>query len=104
MGRRKKNQRGALLTAVIFLTAVLWLFAAVSGVERDSGEEGCQQLELALRRAAAACYAAEGSYPPSASYLTEHYGIRIGDGYMVHYDIFASNLMPDITVLEKETP
>jgi len=61
------------------------------------------QLELAVRRSAVACYAAEGIYPPTLDYLVEHYGVQIEDQYIVYYDIFASNLMPDITVLEKDT-
>ena len=37
-------------------------------------------------------------------YLEEHYGIQIDESrYTVYYDIFGSNLMPDITVLENET-
>ena len=58
--------------------------------------------EDALRRASVACYAAEGIYPPNLDYLREHYGIQIDETrYMVVYDVFASNLMPDITVLEQ---
>ena len=49
-----------------------------------------------------ACYAAEGIYPPDLDYLEEHYGLQIDrDRYTVFYQIFASNLMPDITVLEQ---
>ena len=60
-------------------------------------------MEDALRRAAVACYAAEGIYPPDISYLEEHYGIQIDkDRFAVYYDVFASNLMPDITVIEKQ--
>ena len=60
-------------------------------------------METALRRAAAACYAAEGIYPPTVAYLQEHYGVQIEeDRYLVFYDVFANNLMPDITVLERD--
>ena len=59
------------------------------------------QLEDTLRRTAAACYAAEGIYPPNVEYMEEHYGIHIDDKhFVVKYDVIASNLMPDITVLE----
>ena len=48
-----------------------------------------------------ACYAAEGVYPPTLDYLEQHYGIQVDETrYMVSYDIFASNLMPEITVLD----
>ena len=56
-----------------------------------------------LRRGCAACYAAEGIYPQDLEYLEEHYGVQVdGDRYVVHYEIFAQNLMPDITVLENK--
>lgn len=48
-----------------------------------------------------ACYAAEGVYPPDLEYLKEHYGLQVDENqYTVRYDVFAENLMPDITVLE----
>ena len=35
--------------------------------------------------------------------MEERYGLQIDtDRYTVYYDVFASNLMPDITVLENE--
>ncbi len=61
-------------------------------------------METALRRAAVACYAAEGIYPPTLDYLKQHYGVQIDENrYAVFYEVFADNLMPDITVLVKET-
>ncbi len=60
--------------------------------------------ELALlveqvRRAAVACYASEGRYPQSLSYLEEEYGLRYDkERFIVRYDAFASNIMPDIGV------
>lgn len=102
MSRKKGNRTAVLLPAAI--AAVLLLFlTGLSNLDRDSSEEGRQQLEDALRRAAVACYAAEGIYPPDLDYLKEHYGIQVDEKhYAVFYEVFASNLMPDITVLERE--
>ena len=101
MSRKKGNRTAVLLPAAI--AAVLLLFlTGLSNLDRDSSEEGRQQLEDALRRAAVACYASEGIYPPSLSYLTKHYGVQINEErYTVFYEVFADNLMPEITVLEK---
>lgn len=90
--------------ALLAAAACLILFlTSLSSVDKRQGEEGRQQLETALRRAAVACYAAEGVYPPTVEYLQQHYGVQIEeDRYIVFYEIFANNLMPDITVLEKE--
>ena len=89
----------------LLAVAVLLVFlASLSNLEQGRSEEDKRQLENALRRASVACYAAEGIYPPNLDYLREHYGIQIDETrYTVVYDIFASNLMPDITVLE-QTP
>lgn len=82
--------------------AVLCFTLAVSQLREDRSDEGKRILEEALRRTAVACYASEGFYPPSVAYMQEHYGLRYDDeAYVVHYQVFASNLMPDITVLDK---
>ena len=85
----------ALAVALCFLLAVLRL-------EQDRRAEGLRQLEDALRRTAVSCYAAEGFYPPNVAYMQERYALQWDESrYAVHYNRFASNLMPDITVLEK---
>lgn len=81
--------------------AVLLFFAtALDSLDSGREDESLHQLEEALRRGCVACYAAEGIYPPTLDYLTEHYGIQIDTSrYTVDYTPIASNLMPDITVL-----
>lgn len=103
-----KKNRSALRTLCLALAVVaLAVFAgsfflrSVDNLEEDRREAGAQQLEEAVRRAAVSCYASEGFYPPSLAYLQEHYGIQVDEErYYVFYEIFAENLMPDITVVE----
>jgi len=89
--------------ALVLILGVLGCFLlGVTCLERGQQQEDCRRLEEALRRGAVACYGAEGFYPPDLEYLCGHYGVQYEkDRYVVHYDAFASNLMPDITVLEK---
>ena len=104
MGQRKRPRRilSILLAPVGSLAAVPWLATAVSDLASGQDEEAMQELEESLRRSAVACYAAEGVYPPDLAYLEEHYGVQIDEKrFVVYYDAFASNMMPDITVLEK---
>ena len=83
---------------------LLWLFLAVFHLRDGQAREGRQQLEDALRRSCVACYASEGIYPPSLAYLQEHYGVQIDESrYTVFYEVYADNLMPEITVLEKKS-
>jgi len=87
------------LVAVIIL---LCFIIALNNLDNGQTEEGRLQLEDSIRRAAVACYAAEGIYPPDVEYLQNHYGIQIDEEkYAVFYDIFGSNLMPEITVVVK---
>lgn len=85
----------------ILLLSSLILLTALRNTADESDIKGKEQLETALRRSVMACYAAEGVYPPGVDYLKEHYGLIINDDkYSVHYDAFAENLMPEITVIE----
>ena len=101
--RRSLSLR-VLLTPLCALAVMLLFFTALSNLDSGRNEEGRQQLETSLRRAAVACYAAEGFYPPGLDYLEEHYGLQIDqERYTVFYEIFGENLMPGITVLEKRS-
>lgn len=103
--KQVKNHRilRRMLSALAVLIVVACFFAALRNLRSGQGEAGRQQLETALRRAAVACYAAEGVYPPDLDALTAHSGVQIDEAhYAVFYEIFADNLMPDITVLEKQ--
>ena len=52
----------------------------------------------------AQCYALEGRYPPDLGYLENNYGLRLDtDRYLYHYEMFASNIFPDVQVFLKGT-
>ena len=87
------------LAAVAILLCFL---RAVTGLSDGQAEEEMRQIEESVRRAAVACYATEGAYPPDLAYLQQRYGLQLeSDRYMISYEAIASNLMPEITVLEK---
>ena len=103
--KRKKTVRriGKALLPVLAAGVAAWLFfTGLTDLDAGQSEQGIQQLEQALRRAAVSCYAAEGRYPDEVGYLKSYYGVQIDeDRYIVHYRVFAENLMPDITVTVK---
>lgn len=93
----------ALLLPVLVLAVLLGFSTALGNLDAGRAQENRGQLETAIRRSCVACFAAEGSYPQDLQYLEDHYGLQIDrDRYAVFYDVFAENLMPDITVLELE--
>lgn len=98
---KRRINFGPVLLVPAALAVLLLFTSALSNLQDGRISEGRQQLEDAVRRSAVACYAAEGIYPPNLEYLEEHYGIQVDrERYTVMYEIFASNLMPDVTVLE----
>ena len=94
----KENGAAILLFAVIML---LMLYGFQDAAQ-SSQAEGLRMAEDNLRRAVVSCYALEGRYPPDVKYLQEQYGLQLNEEkYIVHYELFAENIMPDITVLER---
>lgn len=88
-----------ILTAVVLVC--VWNGISVTA-DRTKAQEK-QSLEEAVRRDMVTCYALEGVYPESLDYLKEHYGLTYNeDRYIVNYEVLGSNLMPDVTVMEKK--
>ena len=68
--------------------------------EKSSKAENARILEDSIRRAIIVNYSIKGTYPESIKALQEDYGIVIDESkYLVHYSIFASNIMPDMSVI-----
>ena len=89
-----------ILTWLAPLLAAAWLLSAAGNLDAGQAEEELRQMEQAVRRAAVACYAAEGAYPPNLERLQADYGLQVDEArYTVAYTVFAENLMPEITVL-----
>ena len=91
----------ALVLLMILLIGGVWL--VVSRLGDKSGTAQTQFVTDAVHNAALTCYAVEGAYPTDLEYLRAHYGLAYDQSrYMVRYDSFGMNLMPDITVTELE--
>lgn len=87
----------------IFLASCLFASFALQDTMEQTKVQQKQQLEVVLKRAIIECYALEGTYPPNIHYLESYYGIVIShEKYIVYYDIFASNIMPEFKVIERE--
>lgn len=101
------KQRSFLIIKIVLLTAVIGglLYAMNAGAARlnRAGGESMKQLENSIRKATMTCYATEGVYPPTLEYLKKNYGIQIDESrFTVFYEVFAKNLMPEITVMENQ--
>ena len=107
---RKKNiyRKGlldilrSLLIPIVFTIVVMGMIIyGLQQTEASSRAEGLKILEDSIRRAIITAYAVEGRYPDSVAHIQEHYGIHIDSSrYIVHYQVFASNVLPNVTVIE----
>lgn len=91
------------LIMVAFMAAISFgILREIDEFWADSKSERIDVAESAIKRAALQCYALEGSYPSDLKYLEDNYGIILNEErYFYQYEIFASNIMPEIVVLEK---
>ena len=91
------------LGLLVFSAVAAWMVLGVREASEVSDREGLRLAEQAVRQAAVSCYALEGTYPATYEDLKRSSGIAVDEEkYSVFYDIFASNIMPDITVLERQ--
>ncbi|GAA6493645.1 MAG TPA: hypothetical protein H9782_05155 [Candidatus Bariatricus faecipullorum] len=101
--KKQKNLFGNLFVSLALFALVIALFySGVTSLSERTVSEQKETLETALHRAAVYCYSIEGTYPESLEYLETVYGITYDKSrFFVDYQVLGSNLMPDITVIER---
>ena len=93
----------AALGIVLFAVMILWLVLALGNASHASDEERLALVKQSVENGITLCYAAEGVYPDSLEYLTQSYGVVFDERrYLVHYERFASNVRPTVTVIQRE--
>ena len=98
--KQLKHYRGWIVTLCIFALLLGFTMRNVGSVEQKTLLQRQENLRSATLRAAVACYSVEGVYPNNVEYLVEHYGLRYDtETFILQYDAFAENILPDIRVL-----
>ena len=86
---------------LIFIALILAFVLLINNITTKNSGRELQIVRDAVKNAALTCYAVEGAYPDSVEYLRENYHLAYDeDRYMITYDAFASNMIPDIWVTE----
>lgn len=92
----------AAASVLLFAALIVWFAAAVSSAGNASDERQLEEIKQSVENGITMCYSIEGAYPESIEYLTESYGVVYDtDRYIVHYDCFAANVRPTVTVIER---
>lgn len=103
---KREHNLAPLKAAVMIVVMALAVFCLNKSVQKmGTGQqaESLKQLDSSIRKAVLTCYATEGVYPPSMDYLQKNYGIQVDEErFTVFYEIYGDNLMPNITVMERQ--
>ena len=86
--------KGHLLSIVFFIVIFGLFIGGIRSAEANSAAEEKRVLEESINKAVVSCYALEGAYPDSIEHLE--------DKYRILYSVFASNLMPEISVVSMD--
>ena len=102
----QKQQRHVpkfLLSVCVFLAILIFFIQGISSLTESTVRRQKESLENALMRNITYCYTVEGRYPESLDYLKENYGLVYDeDLFFVDYHAMGSNILPDVTIIEKE--
>jgi len=83
----------------LLIVAMVWF--GLRGTEVANRAEGVRILEETLMRVAIHSYAVEGYFPETLDYIIESYGVYVDrTRFLVHYSVFAENILPDIRVFD----
>lgn len=87
---------------VFFLVIIVVFVVGITMISSNNSKDEKDILEKALNKDIVHCYAVEGYYPPSLDYIEEHYGLTYDhDKYIVDYESIGNNIMPTVTIVEK---
>lgn len=101
-GKKPHSLWKSVAGAFVFLAAVFLFSQGLNQLSVKTGQEQKKNLEEAVWRGITQCYAIEGRYPESLEYLKEEYGVQYdSDRFFVDYQALGSNLVPDVTIIEK---
>lgn len=102
--KRKSSgfRRSLALAIVVFAVLIAGATGLISRISGVSSEAEHKLVVDAVQASALTCFAVEGGYPQSLQYLKDNYGLTYdSERFMVVYNAFASNILPDIRVLER---
>ncbi len=90
------------LSYFIFVALFVLFIYGLLSVSNTTTNKQEESLRNALNRNIIHCYCTEGTYPPSLSYLEEHYGLTYDkDTFYIEYIAYGSNILPEVTIMRK---
>lgn len=101
--KSSSRKRELLFPGISFLVIVGCLLGGGVYFAKLSNMQTIELLRQTARKAVVQCYTIEGEYPSDLEYLEKNYGLEYDhEKYFIDYELFASNVMPNIDVFERE--
>jgi len=98
---KKRIMESMNFSVFFFLVVIIVFLFGISFISSTSSRDQKQVLTDAVSKDIIHCYAVEGYYPPSLSYLEEHYGLTYDKSrYLIDYVPIGDNIMPSVTIVE----
>lgn len=102
---KKKRRSGYLeivLVVIFFAVIIIWFSVGFANISSSTSKENLNEATQSVKKAVTLCYSIEGSFPPNIQYLKDNYNLVINeDKYIVHYNVFASNVMPEVVLFSR---
>ncbi|MDO4183459.1 MAG: hypothetical protein Q4E12_07650 [Coriobacteriia bacterium] len=100
--RFKKHGHRLLVGALIVIILAAAIYIGYSLAQTSLKAQGAESLRNSILESAKQCAAIEGAYPSSLKHLEDDYGLVLNyNDYTINYEVFASNVMPTVTVVPK---
>lgn len=100
--KRPHPLRNLCLSLILFICICGVFFGSFGRFSATTRRKQKESLENALWHGVTQYYALEGRYPETLSDLTESCGIQYDENqFFIDYQIAGSNILPDITVIER---
>ncbi len=100
-----KNRLAFVSPIVAFLIIAFFagiVFCSVADTKDRFSEKNLREVRDTVLSYVSQCYSLEGEYPPDLDYLAQNYGLQFDrDKYIYHYELFASNIYPDVRVFHR---
>ena len=91
------------VSLLVIAVAALALLLGLSGYTNSYSDRQASEVRDTVLSYVAQCYALEGAYPSDLEYLADNYGLQLDlEHYIYHYDMYASNIMPDVRVFVRK--
>lgn len=92
-----------ILSVCVFLLILFLFVQGISSLSASTRKRQKESLENAIMRSITYCYTVEGAYPGNLEYLKENYGLTYDeDLFFVDYRTSGSNILPDVTIIERK--